>query len=164
MRKFIYLAGPVLGCDKGEANDWRAEFSAKLGELGGYTDAAGEPLLVGVSPLRCEPLIGERYGPNYPDAKFGTPGAIAAKNLLDVQTCDLTLAYFPREITKRKVSLGTVVELAWAKALGKPTILVSTAPVVREHPVIQACAPGWQLDTLDEALEVIHGVFNVYTG
>lgn len=147
----VYLAGPVFGCNLGEAHDWRTEFSKKL-PFG----------MVGVSPLRCEPLIGDRYGMGYDDPRFGTPDAIAAKNFLDVQKCDLTLAYFPEDVTNANgVSLGTVSELAWAKALAKPTILVSTHAKVRSHPVILANS-GWKLDTLDQAREVIEGVFKVY--
>src|SRR5665213_3305951 len=83
---FIYLAGPILGCDKGQANDWRKTFMFDLEEVG----------IRGISPLRCEPLIGAVYGENYnQDPRFGTSRAIKAKNFMDVQRADLTLAYFP---------------------------------------------------------------------
>ena len=50
MTKYVYLAGPIMYCDRAEANDWRYEVANNLMEGG----------LVGISPLRCEPLIGER--------------------------------------------------------------------------------------------------------
>lgn len=149
----IYLGGPVKGCNVGEAHDWRNAFSDRLAAIG----------MIGVSPLRCEPLIGERYGMGYDDPMFGTPEAIAAKNLLDVKRCDLTIGYFPEDITKMAgPSLGTVSELAWAHALGKPTILVSTVDAVRKHPVVLANSQ-WRLDSLDQAFSVINGVLRVYT-
>src|SRR5258708_5454644 len=118
--------------------------------------------IMGISPLRCEPLIGERYGTGYNDPRFGTPRAIASKNFMDVQRCDMTLCYFPEDLTEAYgVSLGTVVELAWAKALSKPTILISKHPKVIKHPVLDACA-GWKLDDLDTAFEVISGVYTDY--
>lgn len=147
MMRTVYFAGPIAGCTKGEANDWRDEFARRLADIG----------VRGVSPLRCEPLIGERYMLNYVDPRFGTPRAIASKNAYDVRSCDLTLAYLPREIIERRPSHGTIIELAWAHILGKPTILVTDDPYLQEHPVVQACA-GWNLDNFEDAYDVIVGV------
>ena len=150
--KTVYLAGPIAGCDRGEANDWRAEVSKVLRDHG----------IRGISPLRCEPLIGDRYGTHFEDPRFGTPRAIASKNLFDVQSCDLTLCYMPRSLNERRLSIGTIIELAWAHARRKPTILVSDYPFIAEHPVVQASA-GWILSTLTEATEVIIGILGDYS-
>ncbi len=147
----VYLAGSITDCTKGEANDWRHNVSARLKEHG----------IIGISPLRCEPLIGERYQLTHQDPRFGTAKAIASKNFFDVQSCDITLAYMPREVNERRLSIGTICELAWATALRKPTILVTDYPFVRDHPVVQANA-SWTLETLDEAFDVIVGVLGVY--
>lgn len=152
-RKFVYLAGPVLGCTQTQAHDWRLTFAATLPE---GIDA--------ISPLRCEPIIGQRYGMgNNSDPKFGTARAIGAKNIYDVRTCDLTLAYLPVPVDGRHQSFGTIVEIAWAHAFGKPVILVTDDPEVRDHPCINACA-GWLLETLDEAVELITGLLDGYVG
>ncbi len=144
---YVYLAGPILGQTEREAKDWRQYVA---GELGNHR-------LVGISPLRCEPIHGERYGLGSPDEKFGTARAIASKNLFDVRRCDATLAYMPFW------SHGTVVELAWAHAMGKPTILVADRPEIAGHPVVNACA-GWVVPTLDDAIEILIGVLGAYTG
>ncbi len=68
MKPTVYLAGPIAGCDKGEANDWRWHVAGKLRASG----------IVGISPLRCEPLVGERYMVGYEDPRFGTARAIAS--------------------------------------------------------------------------------------
>lgn len=149
--KTVYLAGPIAGCDKGEANDWRNSVGAHL-ELHGIR---------GISPLRCEPLIGERYELGCEDPRFGTARAIASKNLLDVRSCDMTLCYLPRELNDRRPSYGTVGELFWAHGSGKPTILVTDCPYLQKHPVVQA-ASSWSLTTLAEAIEVIVGVLGDY--
>ena len=146
--RYVYLAGPILGCTRGEANNWRDGFSERLRDIG----------IVGVSPLRCEPLIGDRYNLNYPDPRFGSARAIASKNKLDVKMCDMTLCYFPEGYSFSK---GTLVELSWASAYEKPTILVSTVPEIVEHPVVQACA-NWVLSDLDEAFDVVAGVLQIY--
>jgi nucleoside 2-deoxyribosyltransferase len=153
MKPTIYLAGPITGRTHPEANDWRDHIRHQL-ELAGF---------IGVSPLRCEPLVGERYGVGYEDPRFGTARAISSKNLYDVRRCDATLAYLPRELNPDWPSVGTIQELAWARALDKPTLMVSDDDRLFYHPTMDACA-GWKLRTLDEALEVIVGIFSVYTG
>ena len=140
----VYLAGPISGCTREEANYWRDQCAKVLEDHG----------IEGRSPLRCEPLVGERYEANNPDPRFGTARAIASKNLFDVQTCDFTLAYMPKHLPFSK---GTLVELAWAKALNKPTILVTDDPGTSGNPVVQACA-GWIVTTLAEATDILIGV------
>lgn len=149
MKRTVYLAGPILGRTAAEANNWRAAFSTELVRYG----------IVGVSPLRCEPLIGDRYDLNYPDPRFGTPRAISSKNRLDVKMCDMTLAYMPHDYP---LSKGTLGELFWADAYEKPTILVTKDKSLSEHPVIQA-ASDWILESLDDALDVISGVLAIYS-
>ena len=147
----VYLAGPILGCDRGEANDWREYASVMLSHSG----------VVGISPLRCEPLIGERYTIGSADPKFGTARAISSKNRFDVRACDLTLAYMPKALVKKVPSLGTIIEMAWADMAGKPVVLVSDDPILLEHPVVNAVA-GWIVPTLDDGLELIIGILGDY--
>jgi hypothetical protein len=149
----VYLAGPILGCTGGEANDWRRSVAAELRRAG----------IIGISPLRCEPLIGDRYTTDYPDPRFGTPRAIANKNKFDVLNTTLTLAYLPLPTEGRVQSYGTLGELFWANAFGKQTILVSNDTFVMKHPVVDAAA-GWKLETLAEAVDVIVGVLGGYAG
>ena len=86
MQKTVYLAGPILGCTHKGANDWRRYVNDKL-----YNSN-----IIPISPLRCEPLVGDRYEGVYDDPLFGTEKAIGSKNLYDTLQCDLTLAYLAR--------------------------------------------------------------------
>ena len=45
MKKYVYLAGPIAGCTEEEATEWR-EYVCTYFPHG----------IVGISPLRCEPL------------------------------------------------------------------------------------------------------------
>ena len=152
MRRHVYLAGPILGCTGPEANDWRIDVAAKLADHS----------IIGISPLRCEPLIGERYTAEHPDPRFGVARAIAAKNRFDVRSCDITLAYLPKEMGPN-VSIGTIIECAWADDADKQVILVSDHPKIVNHPVLDACV-DWKLGTLAEAIDVCIGVLGGYTG
>jgi len=154
MRKHVYLAGPILNCTGPEANDWRRYVSDRLSPHG----------ITGISPLRCEPLIGEKYVTNYPDPKFGTAKAISAKNKYDVATCDLVFAYMPM-IQGKRDSIGTILEIGWASSQqhSKPVILVTDDEFIINHPVMAACN-GWCLPTLDDGLDVAVGLLAGYCG
>lgn len=154
---YVYLAGPITGCTNGEANDWRLHMSIRLGQC-------SDQQIVGVSPLRCEPIVGDIYAPEYDDNQFGHPQVIAAKNKEDVRRCDITFAYMPAE---NPASVGTLQEIGWAAGLAKPIILVTDNGYVRDNAVIKATVP-WRFKQSDDgftkAIEVIGGIFNVYTG
>lgn len=149
--RYVYLAGPIAECTAGEANDWRAMATERLGLIG----------LTGVSPLRCEPAIEGRYSLQYADPMFGTARAISSKNIFDVKNCDMTFAYLPREINERRPSYGTIMEIAWTYWAGKPVIVVTDDDYVAGHPLVNVAA-SWIFDEFDPAFEVMEGVLGVY--
>jgi len=164
--QFVYLAGPILGCSVEAANGWRNYAALMLRPHN----------IIGISPLRCEPIHGTTYGAEYvEDPRFGTGRAIAAKNKLDVRKCDLTLAVLPNPDVGGRGSYGTLQEIAWADQAGKMSIIVTDDPAVIRHPVIDS-APGWKLcagkgqryatiqEALTAGLEVCIGVLGGYAG
>jgi hypothetical protein len=58
-------------------------------------------------------------------------------------------------------SLGTVGEISWAHVLRKPCAIVSDDAFVRQHPFVTQ-QTAWQLDTLDDAVRLIVGLFADY--
>lgn len=151
--RYIYLAGPIAGCNQGQANDWREYVTQKLSGIPGN--------IKGISPLRCEPIVGEVYELGYEDPKFGTSRAISSKNLFDTLNCDMVLAFFPKEMNDKRPSIGTILEVGWAHGLRKTVIVVTDDPYYQNHPVLDTCA-SWKLDNLDDAVEVIEGVLGIY--
>ena len=152
LKKYIYLAGPIAGLNEQEATEWRKEVSDAL-PYG----------IVGISPLRCEPL---KEGMVYTDDGATDPmwsdaRAINAKNWLDTESADLVLAFLPKEMNERRPSIGTIIEIGWAIGLRKPLIVVSDDEYMMEHPLIQRNA-SWRLDNLPDAVEVILGLFGEY--
>tara|TARA_B100001750_G_C15516362_1_gene607527 strand:- start:519 stop:989 length:471 start_codon:yes stop_codon:yes gene_type:complete len=152
MKKYIYLAGPIADCNFKEANAWRDDVQNQL-----------PPGIVGISPLRCEPLEpGKKYAQKGAVIDmWSDPRAIATKNWLDTESCDLVLAYLPKELNDRRPSYGTVIEIGWAIGLRKPIIVVSDDDYLMRHPLIKHNA-SWRLDSLDKAVEVISGLFGDY--
>lgn len=156
--RYVYLAGPIGGCSESEAKDWREYVSKEIS----WTSEIHKTNIQGISPLRCEPVIDGKYkSSSYDDPKFGSSKAIKAKNLFDTKNTDMVLCYLPSPPEGGNYSLGTVAELAWAHALGKPTILVSKDKFILDHPVLDGCA-DWKLDNLDEAIELIKGILGDY--
>ena len=151
MKKFVSLAGPIAGCNENEANDWRSFVQENLNRN-----------IVGISPLRCEP-ISENHYTSGTDSRFNTPKAIAAKNWYDTEACDLVLAYLPKELNERRPSYGTTIEIGWAIGLRKPLIVVTDDEYLASHPLIQTNA-DWIFNNLNDALDVIHGLFGDYVG
>jgi nucleoside 2-deoxyribosyltransferase len=154
MRKYIYLAGPIAGCTEEEATEWRDDVINMLPHN-----------IVGISPLRCEPLEeGKTYTEEDATPKmWSDPRAIATKNWLDTESCDLVLAYLPKKLNDKRPSYGTVIEIGWAIGLRKPLIVVSDDKYMMNHPLIQHNA-SWRLDNLEDAVEVIMGLFGDYVG
>ena len=152
MKKNVYLAGPIAECDFQEANVWRGDVQKQL-----------PPGIVGISPLRCEPLEkGKRYAEKGAVVDmWSDPRAIATKNWLDTESCDLVLAYLPKFLNERRPSYGTVIEIGWAIGLRKPLIVVSDDEYLMEHPLIKHNA-SWRLKSLNDAVEVICGLFGDY--
>ncbi len=148
---FIYLAGPIAGCTKGEANDWRKAVKKEFVQG-----------IVGVSPLRCETLIGRKYKLGFDDPRFGTSKAIAGKNWFDLGMCDMVLAYLPKELNDKRPSWGTAFEIGAAIEARKPIILVTDDKKLFDHPIAKARI-DWIFPDFEPAIETINGLLEVYT-
>ena len=152
MKKYIYLAGPIAGLTEEEATTWRHDVNFMLPDN-----------IIGISPLRCEPVKpGMTYTtPGAVDKMWSDPRAINAKNWLDTESSDLVLAYLPKQMNDRRPSIGTIIEIGWTLGLKKPLIVVSDDKQLLNHPLIE-CNAAWRLDNLDDAVEVIIGLFGDY--
>ena len=147
----VYLAGPIQDCNRREANDWRDDVTFSLRQHN----------IIGISPLRCEPLIGETYNGGNADPRFGTARAIASKNFFDVANCDMVLAYMPRNLEKSTLSIGTILEIGWAFGLRKPVVLVTDDERLVKHPVMNSNV-AWLLPTLEDGVDVVLGILGDY--
>ena len=152
MKKYIYLAGPIAGLTEEEATTWRHDVNFMLPDN-----------IIGISPLRCEPVKpGMTYTtPGAVDKMWSDPRAINAKNWLDTESADIVLAYLPKEMNDRRPSIGTIIEIGWTLGLKKPLIVVSDDKQMLDHSLIE-CNAAWRLDNLDDAVEVIIGLFGDY--
>lgn len=138
----VYLAGPITGLSYGEATGWRYEASEAL-----------LPEIIPLSPLRCkdylqgEGVLADQYhGLNVLSSQRG----IVARDYNDVRRSDAILVNM---LGATRVSIGTVMEIAWAKSFSVPVILVMEEENVHNHAMLRECVDFW-VKSIEEACHV----------
>ena len=145
----VYLSGPISGLTYNKARfGWRADF----------LDEMDDGITV-LSPMRHEGHLAEIKGPldkMYPDNLFSRPKMIVAKDFLDISMSDILVAYLQGA---EKVSIGTMVELGYAKALGKTIVVIMEANSVHDHPFVTEVADT-VVDNLSEAIVIVNSLLS----
>lgn len=143
-RPSVYLAGPITGLSFGAAQDWREYAIQYFTDLGidAFSPLRGKYYLNGEKELK------DSYAQTV--SPLSTPHAIVTRDRFDTTSRDLLLVNF---LGATKVSIGTVMEIAWADMLRKPIILVMEAGNVHTHSMLTEVS-GYIVTDLDEALDV----------
>lgn len=138
----LYLAGPITGESWNGATSWRDYVAETLFDIG----------IECLSPLRGKNtyLVNEQVLDMEYRHPLSTAKGITARDRNDVMTCDAILVNL---LGAQRVSIGTVLEIAWADAFRKPIILASDPGGVHDHSMINEIA-GFILDDLDEAIDI----------
>lgn len=129
MNKLVYLAGPISGCSQEQILGWRALAEETLSDYGIRT-------LCPIDVKSNWDAIGE---------------AAILRDKIDVQRCDIVLMNL---LGASYVSIGTMVELGWADAYGKPVVLVMEPGNVHTHGFVRSLA-RFKCSSLAEAFETI---------
>lgn len=147
MNPTVYLAGPISGESYGGATDWRIEMANTLKDLGitAYSPMRGKVYLLN------ETSIEDRYDQYY----LSTIQAIMSRDYFDVNRADALIVNL---VGAKKVSIGTVMEVAWAYTNHKPVVLIMEKEGNIHHHgmLMQACA--YHVETVEEAMEAIVNV------
>ena len=122
----VYLCGPITGQSAAGATTWRAEVTAALEGTADCIDPtrdspeyARQSESATSRPLTVERL---RHGKR-----------TVERNRFDVGRSDILLACF---IGSRAVSIGSVGEIFWADATGKPVIIVREDENIHNHDML----------------------------
>jgi nucleoside 2-deoxyribosyltransferase len=140
----VYLAGPITGLAYGGAVDWRVaakEYLTKRG-IDGYSPMRGKDYLKNETHIAL--YYSEEVSP------LSTPRGIMTRDRYDCRTADLVLVNF---LGAEKVSIGTVMEIAWADAHRVPIVAAMEPNNIHAHAMINE-ALGYRVDTLEEALAI----------
>ena len=143
----VYLAGPITGCSYGECTSWRQGVIKAL-----------PPHIIGLSPLRQKEYLGMETAimDQYPDTVMSCQRGIMTRDRWDATRAD---AVFVNLLGATRVSIGTVMEIAWADAKRIPIVLVmEKTGNVHEHAMLRD-AVGFRVETIDEGVNVLKALF-----
>lgn len=152
--KLVYLAGPITGLTFGECTDWRQYAVAELAKEGitGLSPMRGKEYLEAISkdiPLTAD---GDKYKIISP---LSTNRGIIARDRWDATRCDILLVNM---LDAKMVSIGTVMEIAWADAVRTPIVLVSDEDDIHwKHGMIKE-AVGFHVSTLEAGLDLVKAI------
>ncbi len=142
----VYLAGPITGTSYETCTNWRAEVAKKLPS---YIHA--------VSPMRDkEYLSTERAISNDYPTPLSCQKGITARDRFDVMSRDAILVNL---LGAERVSIGTVMEIAWADAMRKPIIVCMEPFNIHQHAMIKEVA-SFVVDNLDDAIKIAKTVLS----
>lgn len=141
----VYPAGAISGLTFADAVDWREKIR----------DAV--PVHINtLSPLRgkyyLQDLIKhDKIDGSYDEFPLSSARGINTRDHWDVMRCDVV---FVNLLGTTKVSIGTVMEIAWAHAYRKPVILVIEEENIHSHPMIDECV-GFVVDSLEKGIQTL---------
>lgn len=151
-RHTVYLAGPISGLDYNGATVWRDQARGML-----------EPDIHVLSPMRAKEYLQQVAG----DVGFSStceeyqhfsplsgPRGIMTRDRFDATRCDVL---FVNLIGASKVSVGTVMEIAWADLCRTPIVCAMEPGNVHEHCMVHE-AIGFRVGSVDEGVHVVRSI------
>jgi len=134
----IYLAGPIEGCSFEECTGWREEFIKLMPDT-----------VQCLSPMREK--VAAHHSKNNVDCLvthlMSSSKGIMVRDYYDCHRSDLIVANF---IGSNRVSIGTVMELAWAWHARIPTIVIISENNLHNHCMLNECM-SYRVKTLKQA-------------
>ncbi len=144
---YVYLAGPIRGLTYGDATSWRSLASMWLWE-----QSAGQ--IKCLSPMRQEKSLAKIDGPlndAYEGELLSSQRGITVCDRFDCMRADLVLANF---LSAKSVSIGSVIEIAWADANRIPIVLsIENSGNPHDHAMLRELCP-LRVETLRNACNV----------
>lgn len=140
--QYVYLAGPISGISYNKSTNWRTHTIAKLPKW-----------ISTLSPLRgkefleCESSIKN----SYENSALASAKGINTRDYNDVKRSS---AVFVNLLGAAKISIGTVMEIAWARAFQKPVVCVMEKNNIHHHAMLDyAC--GYIVETPEDGYLIL---------
>lgn len=144
MRTFkVYLAGPIAGQTYDQSEDWRNFVAGALPkEIVPYSPLRGKEF------LREAGVLGKG---SYDENPLSTSKGVLTRDRNDVQSSDCVLI---NVLDAKKVSIGTIMEMAYADAYRVPVVLVMEPGNPHEHVMFDEAAT-YRTDSLHDAIDLV---------
>jgi nucleoside 2-deoxyribosyltransferase len=144
----VYLAGPISGLNYEGATDWREYAKSELKQFG----------IKVLSPLRNQghlksiPVFSNEGGETARlKSSMSVPRGLTTRDRWDAMRCDVLLVNL---LGAKSVSIGTVMEIAWADAQRTPIVVaIEDQGNPHEHAMINESI-GFRVSTLWDAIDV----------
>lgn len=151
MKFLVYLAGPIKGCTFTEATSWREYVTNNLPKQ-----------IVALSPMRGKDPVNiknqsDEFGriqDSYEDMPLTSAKGILTRDYNDCTRSDIILANF---LGAKSISIGTVMEIAWAKSHNIPLVLVMEHNNIHNHPMIRESV-GFIVQDLSSAIATVKSI------
>lgn len=150
MKFLVYTAGPITGLSYEGCTDWREYVADSLSTI---SDGRIECL----SPMRSKSYL---RGPNpigdsYEGTILSSQKGITARDRYDCTRSDLV---FVNMLGAQRVSIGTVMEIAWADMNRIPIVLVMEKENnMHDHAMIREACP-FRVTSLHEGMDVTNSI------
>lgn len=144
MKQLVYLAGPITGTSYTDSTEWRLHTKNRL---------ETESNIIGINPLRSKDYLKEEKSirMSYPEHIMSTSKSITVRDLNDVKRSDALLVNF---IGATKISVGTLLEVGTAYALGIPIITVMKDDCIHQHAMLNEMS-SFVVNELDAGIDIL---------
>lgn len=148
----VYLAGPISGLTYADSTTWRGYAREYLAGYG----------VLALSPMRGKQHLadaGVLHSGEYPESVLSTARGITARDRYDVCRSDVLLVNLLG--ATERVSIGTVMEIAWADLSRIPIVMaIEEADNPHIHAMVNEVVP-FKVPSIFEALGVVRDVLGV---
>lgn len=139
-KHYIYLAGPITGLTYKGSTDWRNEVAEVLNS----------------EKIEClSPMRGKDYLANAGVLTAGTYDGTLTQaksiNRRDYFDCTRSTVVFVNLLGTTRISVGTVMEIAWAYQKQIPTVVIMEPDNMHHHVMLDECST-YIVSSIDEAI------------
>lgn len=138
----VYLAGAITGYSYDECTDWRTEITKHL-----------DPRIDALSPLRAKEYLKSETNMKsvYDFNVLSSQKGIMTRDFNDCKRSDVIIVNLS---STKRVSIGTVMELAWAFMSQTPVVcIMEDEGNVHEHPMVRE-AISYRVNHIIRAAEI----------
>jgi nucleoside 2-deoxyribosyltransferase len=156
MKQFVYLAGPITGLTFDDGQSWRTEAAKALDSDKVET----------LTPLRGKTFLRKEGVLHNGSTSYKDPNPIASSKGItrrDMNDTTRSTCLLVNLLKTEKVSIGTVMELAWAYREQIPVVLVMDEKNVHNHAMVQETAT-YTVPSLAEGISLVKVLCNDVKG
>ena len=161
VNKTVYLAGPIDGLSYADGVSWReyAQRNLAVDEIKGLSPQRGKGYIADNAEIAGE-MDFAKQEEHFVNNPMSTSRGIMTRDKFDALNCTVLFVNF---LGATRVSIGTVMEIAWAYLQGKPIVVVieENDEQHKNHPMLRETF-SYVVSDLDEGLDIVKGIFAGY--